>query len=317
MTQRHARASLVSWLLAPAALGWAACTSNAGSSPSGGGAAPNAEPPLDPASTLTNGEPLDVSGLAQWCPECAAAEGGDTTDFGGQEYIPEGCSSSEAFSELTVSEALARKIDLSSLPVGLDEQFEAQVRWREQDRSSRLTVTARLDPGLLVWEHLPLDGGSGQRCPVHLMGSVHVTLATDDGSISGSFDANPTYWLSPPKHARKLALMVEWGPAVQLQGNLQLNPQPTAGPRRLTLQFVWYRIDAIAADRVGVGITVHEAQSEGTPCVGLCRLTHALATAVPLDDCLPWELPLNGACVALAEHPVYGASASPPDAGAL
>ena len=57
---------------------------------------------------------------------------------------------------------------------------------------------------------------------------------------------------------------------------------------------------------------------EPRPCNGSQCVFESLATGLPLDDCLPWELADQGACVTLALHPQYGAplpSASELDAG--
>jgi hypothetical protein len=325
-------ASLSVGALSIALLALTACTGSSASSMSHGGppdvgAAPEPgtvpsepSPPDDPRPASETSR-LDLSDYpsSKWCPGCtAAAEGGDTTDFGGVPLTAPGCSYDSVTSEETVAEALASAVDLSLLPQGLDESFEADVHWRTQSRSSHLKVTARLDDRLKVTRTLPVDAGSQLNCGSSAQGTVHVTLESNDGSMDGSFDAFVPYWLSPPKYDRKLSLLVDWSAGVQLRGNLALSPDPTRTPRYVELQFLWYRVAPGPGDRIGIGIVLY--YEEPRPCNGgQCNFEN-LALGVPLDDCLPWELPDQGACVALALHPQYGApmpSASDLDAGSL
>jgi len=216
---------------------------------------------------------------------------------------------------MTVSEALARGIDLSALPVGLNERFETEVHWRQQARSSRVTVTAQLNERIRVRQRLPKDAGSGQGCGTWVAGSVHVTLNSDDASIEGGFDARTPYWLARPAYDRRLTLLEDWSPTIQLHGNLELKPDLSRTPSKLQLQFLWYRIDEIPADRIGIGIVLYYQEPKLSGCSGGGCLFEYLATAVPPDDCLPWQLPSDGSCVDLQNHPLYGAPPSVPEAG--
>ena len=121
-------------------------------------------------------------------------------------------------------------------------------------------------------------------------------------------------WLSKPEYDRKLSLLVDWSADVQLHGNLALSPDRTRTPRSVQLQFLWYRVAPGPGDRIGIGIVLY--YEEPRPCYGGQCVFESLATGVPLDDCFPWELPDQGACVEL--DPQYGApmpSASELDAG--
>jgi hypothetical protein len=312
--------------LAAAALALAACTTGSAPSPKGDALEPptrttSAADPSSANPTSTAQPPVgteqplpDISGLARWCPGCVS--GGDTTDFGGgpPPPPPPGCTY-WVTTQTTVSEALARNADLSTLPVGLNERFETDVHWREQGRSSRITVTARLNESIRLAEAFALDAGSDQSCAVlQAIGSVHVTLDSDDGSIAGEIEAQPLHphaiW---PEHDRKLGIISDWGPAIQLRGNLQLSPLHGGIPERLTFQLVWYRIPEIPADRIGIGITAHYQTSAADP-YDASLSQESLAMAVPSDDCLPWQLSSGGLCVELADHPLYGAP-PPVDAG--
>lgn len=319
----------VSALLAPAVLASSACTTSGAPAAGGAGTAPSADAPPQPAADTssptsameeppvqTEVGPLQLSGLAQWCPGCTSA-GGDTTDFDGVPFVPPGCSPAIMTSELTVAEALARGIDPAQLPFVSRERFETDVHWRQQDRSSRVTGTAQLNEPLLLRERLPIEAGSGESCGgPQLQGSVHVTLDTDDGAIAGAFDAPLPFIQSSSWSAydRKLTANMDWSATQQLRGNLQVVSDGTRTPVRLGFQFLWYRIDEIPADRVGIGITLYYQEPKPPPCVGSCWID-GLATAVPPDDCLPWELPSNGVCGKIEDHPEYGAGPSSADAG--
>jgi hypothetical protein len=324
MTRRRRAAShLIPVLVAAAsnmALGLLACTAGTGSPPSSGdpspgnGALPDQAPTVTSPSSPTSESPAapgaterDLSSLSSWCPSCsdAPAEGGDTTDFGGNLLVPQGCSNDVAYSEMTVAQALASDVDLSRLPVGLDEQFQANVSWREQSRSSRVTVSAHLNDRVKTWHQLPLDAGSSQHCTSWVQGSVNVKLETDDGSISGSFDTDRIFDL---EYDQKLFLGPDWSSAIQLQGNLALTPDLTRTPARVQLQFVWYRVAPGPGDRIGIAIVSYFKENKATPeCGGAPCNFQTLAFAVPTDGCLPRELPLNGACVPIETHPEYGA----------
>lgn len=176
---------------------------------------------------------------------------------------------------------------------------------------------------------VPEDAGSEQTCPdLPAVGSVHVTLESDDGSIAGEIDAPPLALSSWPDHDRELGIIARMfgSPAVtssgsrgiipatvQLRGNLQLSPDWRRTPDALTFTFIWYRIPQLSADRIGIGLSVWYREPT-EPCVGACR-HQSLAMAIPPDGCLPWELLSNGVCVKLEDHPEYGAPPAPVDAG--
>jgi hypothetical protein len=114
-----------------------------------------------------------------------------------------------------------------------------------------------------------------------------------------------------PQVRGKLAFLLDWSD-VQLTGNLALAVNPSHTPTSAELQFVWYRVDESPRNRVGIRIASAYESSDGPDCTTrLCFDYHAIG--LPPDNCQPDELPVNGVCTNLQEHPDYQVI-QPPDA---
>lgn len=199
---------------------------------------------------------------------------------------------------MTIAEAIASGVDLSSLPVLPEEPFQADVQWQPQSRSSRVRVTARLSDRVTVTRNLAIDAGSDQDCGSWVRGSVHVALDSDDGSIAGSFD---TERIPAPIHSPSLEVGMNWTSEVQLHGNLELEPDVTRTPVKVLFFLTWFRVATTPSDRVSLVIQLNYAQDAPGPECGQrpCRVQF-LARATPPDGCAANELPSerDGTCVA-------------------
>jgi hypothetical protein len=237
---------------------------------------------------------------SRWCPSCTTgkAEVGSATGSGGIPLRPLGCSNETTTSEMTIAEAIASGVDLSGLPVLPEEPFQADVKWQPQSRTSHMHVTARLGDRVTVTRNLAIDAGSGQNCGSWVRGSVHVELDSDDGSIAGSFD---TQHIERPIHSPSLEVGMDWTSAVQLHGNLELEPDVTRTPVHVLFFFTWYRVAASPSDRVSLVIQLDYAEpAAGPECGPLLCGVQFIARATPPDGCEANELRSEGTgtCVA-------------------
>jgi hypothetical protein len=241
---------------------------------------------------------------SRWCPGCTAGkvEVGGATGSGGNPLRPPGCSNESTTSEMTIAEAIASGVDLSSLPVLPEEPFQADVKWQSQSRTSRVHVAARLGDRVTVTRNLAIDAGSGQDCGSWVRGSVHVDLDSDDGSIAGAFD---TQRIDAPIYSPSLEVGMDWTSAVELHGNLALEPDITRTPVHVFLFFTWYRVATSPSDRVSLVIQLNYAEPATAPeCGPLPCDVQLIARATPPDGCEANELRSEGTgtCVALVSR---------------
>jgi hypothetical protein len=273
------------------------------------GSATQASDPTAPGTDAS----VDLSSLASWCPGCLTANGGDTTDFGGG--VGFGNCWLDRTVQMSIEDARALGVDVSDWQFS-PTHIDVPIIWHEQQRRSQLSVDIEIE-SLLVSERLSLDGGPpdpscGPAASVWLA-NTRVIFASDDGSIAGTVELPA----GPPSLNRhpvdlKLELVplsfaeVAWPPVqkIDLHGNLPLAVEPGRVPQQVQFSFFWYRMDPSVGDRISIEFLAYYDPTGAGSCPGPTCSFGVLATAWPVDGCLPWELPRGGACVSLDPPPL-------------
>jgi hypothetical protein len=296
--------------LASVVLVGSSCTRTDGSSPLPGGglgdrnlgfpAQSGTDPSDTPPAGLSGGEtpPAGTGLLPLLCPVCGPIGGGDTTDFNGYSEDPNannGCWDEEP-AWMGLAEARGRGFSPEPDNAELEGEWAAPIRWITTERQTQLRFTIERTGRVLVFDRYPSpDAGTPKACPPSVYEEFRVSLGADDGSIQGQLAAIAGGSVSPTY--RRVSF---FDSGVELRGNLELDIDWERQPRALHISLDWFHFESELEDRMSVVVDVRYAVLEGQNDMARA------AQAEPADGCLNYELPWEGGCVAIWNHPAHG-----------
>jgi hypothetical protein len=180
----------------------------------------------------------------------------------------------------------------------------ARVRWERDGRETTLGVRIESTGNVRLTEPGARDAGWGGHCRAFAQEYFRVTLSSDDGAVEGSFSALPrTFQPDNATYAR----FWTFDDDVPLRGNLALDVDAERQPRGPHVSVSLTRFASDLPNRLEIEIRVSYgiAGPDG-------RRTPLRLHATPLDGCNGAQLPVNGHCVDLTEHPELGTPPTPP-----
>jgi len=252
------------------------------------------------------------------CDVCASQPGGDTSDIGGMPI----CRGHWAIEDgLKLDEAEAEGFDLESALVGVEGDFEAEVRWdlpQAPQTRLRAEVARTGKASILRWVPAPEDPLPECDTPDQAAAEVEVRIATDDGRVAGSFSVERSIRRGRTYDRMPLRYIELEGDASQLRGTLAL-PSPTGEGASLWVTLAVRETDE--GPRMALALTLREFVAddvgdrvleavEALPPDG-CIAAHALYLDVSPSRCRPPRFSESGCCL----PPWYDAESDDQDGG--
>jgi hypothetical protein len=234
------------------------------------------------------------------CPTCTAQPGGDTSDLGGQ---PACRGTVIARERVTLAEARAQGFDPDAIHalVLAQDRFEAHVRWVEPLAAEPTRIRIELAGEQTATIHRFQDAEDPwhpDNPPCHdgdyLSVDVRISIATEDGRVSGSFiaAAGPGEFGGYMLHHEQPGGLVSvgaMGDGSQFRGTLPLGPSPADAP----FLEAWLRIltGPEFEPRVDLSLyLVHYEQDGGDRL----RKIDDFAELLPADGCHTVRYPHTG-----------------------